>query len=197
MEEMEIKRPERRVVPATNDPKGVVPPKPMPVGNPLLINRAAPIPTACAQCGTPVRRTPGSVPFTSGPHQGGFLCRDCWILEWEGNPDVAADSPTRKWFAEEAQRIRVRRAGGAEILYNDGHHKAYLTPRGTILIDVARLPFGGPDEYDPDRFKTLMQVFKAVGEKVPGFGGPATEPPPKPAATPTAPPVEKPQPPKP
>lgn len=177
MKDMEIRKPERRVVPATADPKGVTPPKPLPITNPLLVNRPSAIPTACAQCGTPVRRTPGSIPFTSGPHQGGFLCRECWILEWDGNPDVAADGPTRRWFAEEAQRIRVRRAGGAELLYNDTHHKAYLTPRGTVLIDVARLPFGGPDEYDPDRFQSLMRVFKVVGEKVPGFGGPATPPP--------------------
>ncbi len=165
---VEIRKAERRVVPAA-PAQEIHPPTPVKINNPLLLTRAAPIPTTCAQCGAPVHRTPSSVPFKGGPHQGGFLCRDCWILEWAENPDIAADAPTRQWFSDEERRIRMRRAGGSSTLYQDGVNKAYLTPRGTVLIDLARLPFGGADEYNPARFKALVRLFKAVGEKIPGF----------------------------
>ncbi len=85
----------------------------------------------------------------------------------------------------------MRRAGGSSTLYQDGVNKAYLTPRGTVLIDLARLPFGGPDEYDPARFQALVRLFKAVGEKIPGFSTdlPADEK----TALPTPPPAEPPK----
>ena len=188
---VEIKKPERRVVPSSSVQE-LQPHAPLKVGNPLLVTRAAPIPTTCAQCGAPVHRTPSSIPFKGGPHQGGFLCRECWILEWAENPDIAADTPTRQWFADEARRIRMRRAGGASTLYQDGVNKAYLTQRGTVLIDIARAPFGGPDEYDPARFQTLMRLFKVVAEKVPGFAPGGTAEPETPAP-PAPPPAEPPK----
>lgn len=169
----------RKVVPAA--PLGELRPPggPLKIGNPLLLQGGAPVPTMCAQCGAPVHRKPSSVPFKGGPHQGGFLCQECWILEWAGNPEIAADVPTRQWFAEEAARIRMRRAGGAQVLYQDGTSKAYLTPRGTVLVDLAKLPFGGPDEYDPGRYRSMLRLFEAVAQKVPGFAlAPAPDAPP-------------------
>ncbi len=157
--------------------------KPVKVANPLLVARSAPVPTTCAQCGAPVHRTPSSIPFKQGPHQGGFLCRECWILEWAGSPEIAADAPTRQWFEEEARRIKIRRAGGSSTIYQDGVNTVYLTQRGTVLIDLARLPFGSPDEYDPERFRALMRLFQAVAKKMPGFGAeekPPVDNPPKP-----------------
>ena len=78
----------------------------------------------------------------------------------------------------------MRRAGGASTLYQDGVNHVYLTQRGTVLIDMARLPFGGPDEYDPERVKTLLMLLMAIAEKAPGFGPEAKETPPKPASPP-------------
>ena len=172
-----------KVVPAA--PQGELQgPKPVKVSNPILITRPAGVPTTCAKCGAPVHRTPSAVPFKGGPYQGGFLCGDCWVLDWEGNPDIAADGPTRQWLSEEARRIKMRRAGGASTLYQDGVNHVYLTQRGTVLIDLVRLPFGGPDEYDPERVKTLLMLLMAIAEKAPGFGPEAKETPPKPASPP-------------
>lgn len=205
--QVEIKKPgtadQNRVVPSA--PQDHTPPKPVPVGNPLLVTAtgatAATVPTACAKCGAPVHRKPAAIPFKGGPHRGGFFCRDCWILEWADNSDIASDETTRQWMAEESRRIRMRRAGGSDVLYSDGTNKAYLTPRGTVLIDLKRLPFGGADEYDPDRCKALLDMFRAVAEKqIPGyptaFGNPENEPKPEPEPEPEkSSPVEDPPPP--
>jgi hypothetical protein len=175
-----------KIVPAAPSSQVRPPQPPLSIGNPMLLTRAAPIPTACAQCGATVHRTPSSTPFKGGPHHGGFMCPECWILEWADHPEIAADAPTRQWFAEEAARIRTRRAGGAEVLYRDGQNKAYLTKRGTVLVDLAKLPFGSPDEYDPDRFRTLIRLFRAVASKVDGYEMPDPDPipePPKPPAS--------------
>jgi hypothetical protein len=62
---------------------------------------------------------------------------------------------------------------GSELLFEDGESRAFLTDRGTVLIDLKRLPFGGPDEYDGDRFKVLLKMAKAFEEKqVPGYEAP-------------------------
>lgn len=168
--ELQFKKPSApKVVPAAPSHQVQVPKAPRAVENPLLVARRSAIPMSCAKCSAPVHRKPSSVPFQGGPHQGGFLCQECWILEWADNPEIAADAPTRQWFAEEAARIRTRRAGGSEVLYHDGVNKAYLTPRGTVLIDLAKLPFGSPDEYDPGRFSALMGLFRAVSAKVNGY----------------------------
>ncbi len=156
-------------------------PKPVKVSYPALLTRPAGVATSCAKCGSPVHRTPSAVPFKGGPYQGGFLCSECWILDWEDNPDIAADAATRQWLSEEARRIKMRRAGGASTLYQDGVNHVYLTQRGTILIDLARLPFGGPDEYDPERVKTLLKLLTVAADKAPGFGAEQAETPPKPA----------------
>ncbi len=175
--QVEITKPDsHRVVPAAPQ-KELKGPTPVKVSNPLLVARSAPVPTTCAQCGEPVHRTPSAIPFTHGPHQGGFLCKECWILEWAGSPEIAADAPTRQWFEEEARRIKMRRAGGSSTIYQDGVNTVYLTKRGTVLIDLARLPFGSPDEYDPDRFQALLRLFEAVAKKMPEFGANEKAPP--------------------
>lgn len=183
--DVEITKPETRTVVPASPQEELKSGTPVKVHNPALISQSAPMPTTCAKCGAPVHRTPSSVPFKGGSHPGGFLCRECWVLEWAESPDVAADAPTRKWIAEEATRIKVRRAGGSSTIYKDGVNSVYLTKRGTILIDLARLPFVGPDEYDPARVQTLIKLFKAVSEKLPQFATeaklvPPKEPPPAP-----------------
>lgn len=174
--QVEIRKPDQNVVVPATPQEQIQPPVPVKVANPTLVSRTSGVPTTCAQCGSPLRRKAGAKPFTGGPHQGGFLCQECWVLEWAEHPDVAADASTRQWFLDEAERIRVRRAGGSSTIYEDGVNRAYLTPRGTVLIDIARCPFGGPDEYDSDRFKALIRMFQALSVKVPGFAFPGDAP---------------------
>jgi len=60
----------------------------------------------------------------------------------------------------------VKRAGaGSELLFEEDGNRAYLTDRGTVLIDLKRLPFGGPDEYDAARFQILLKMAKAFEAK--------------------------------
>ena len=117
------------------------------------------VPVLCVKCGAKTQKTQSSRPFNEGPYKGGFLCQDCIILDWSDQPGIAADVATRKWLEEESRRIRLQRAGeGAKLVYDDGANRAYLTRRGTVVVDLARAPFGAPDEYDADRFQALMRL---------------------------------------
>lgn len=148
-------------------------PSAMPVGNPILLPKKAPLPVNCAKCGSRMQREPGALPFSKGPYKGGFLCSDCWILSWDENPNVIGDAQTRNWVAQKAREVRLTRVGsGSEMLFEDGKTRAYLTARGTILVDLERLPFGGPDEFDPDRYQTMMKIFDAVRKTVTGYEAP-------------------------
>lgn len=144
---------------------------PIQVENPGMISRRVPVPVSCAQCGEKMTRDPATVPFQTGQYKGGFFCRECWILYWDEHPEILADAASRQWVKSEARAIRVRRVGeGSELLFEEGGNRAYLTGRGTVLVDLQRLPFGGPDEYDGDRFKILLKMAKAFQEKqVPGY----------------------------
>ncbi len=139
-----------------------------PVAVPLDPTRGVPIrrklvPVLCKRCGANTQRTPSSTPFIEGPYKGGFLCQDCRVLDWADHPEIAGDAGTRQWIEEEARRIHLKRAGeGSQLLYDDGANRAYLTRRGTITVDLTRTPFGAPDEYDPDRFRSLMRLFEGV-----------------------------------
>lgn len=139
---------------------------PIPVENPGMVSRRIPIAVSCAQCDARMTRDPATAPFRTGQFKGGFLCRDCWVLYWDDHPEMLADVKSRQWVLAEARSIRLRRAGaGSELLFEEDGNRAYLTPRGTVLIDLKRLPFGGPDEYDANRFGVLLRMSKAFGEK--------------------------------
>lgn len=125
------------------------------------IRPPGPIPATCAQCGAEIKRAPASVPFKGGPHHGGFLCQDCWVLEWDANSDIAADLATRQWFSAEARKIRLRRAAvNGEVVYQNGEARAYRTQRGTVVIDIKRIPFGGADEFDRARLEELRKAVE-------------------------------------
>ena len=80
--------------------------------------------------------------------------------------EILADAASRQWVKLEARAIRVKRAGaGSELLFEEDGNRAYLTDRGTVLIDLKRLPFGGPDEYDAARFQILLKMAKAFEAK--------------------------------
>jgi hypothetical protein len=139
---------------------------PIPVENPGMISRRTPVPVLCAQCGDRMTRDPATVPFQTGQYKGGFFCRECWILYWDEHPEILADAASRQWVLVEARAIRVKRAGaGSELLFEEDGSRAYLTERGTVLIDLKRLQFGGPDEYDAGRFQILLKMAKAFQEK--------------------------------
>lgn len=146
-------------------------PQPLAVENPGMMARRAPVSLLCAQCGVQMTRDPAATPFKTGPWKGGFLCKDCWVLYWDEHPELIADASSRGWVAQQARSIRLKRVGGgAELLFEEGPNRAYLTERGTVIVDIERLQFGGPDEYDPARFAILMKIAKACHDKqVPGY----------------------------
>jgi hypothetical protein len=169
----EVRIPEKPTPPAVREETTLVLGKvvPIPVENPGMISRRVPIPVSCAQCGEKMTRDPATVPFQAGPYKGGFFCRECWVLYWDEHPELMADAASRQWAKMEARAIRVKRAGaGSELLFEEDGNRAYLTDRGTVLIDLKRLPFGGPDEYDGDRFRMLLKMAEAFRAKqVPGY----------------------------
>lgn len=164
----EVRIPERPTPPAIREETTLVVGKavPIPVENPGMLSRRAPIRVSCAQCGERMMRDPSAAPFQNGPFKGGFFCKDCWVLYWDEHPELLADAASRQWVRAEARTIHAKRVGaGAELLFEEDGNRAYLTERGTVLITLKRLPFGGPDEYDAGRFQMLLKMAKAFEEK--------------------------------
>jgi len=164
----EVRIPDRPKIPEVREETTLVLGKAVPiqVENPGMISRRIPIAVSCAQCGDKMTRDPATVPFQTGPFKGGFLCKECWVLYWDEHPEILADAASRQWVKLEARAIRVKRAGaGSELLFEEDGNRAYLTDRGTVLIDLKRLPFGGPDEYDAARFQMLLKMAKAFEAK--------------------------------
>jgi hypothetical protein len=150
--------------------------EPLQVENPGLVRRMA-IPVSCAQCGSRMERSATASPFKDGPFKGGFFCNACWTLFLDEHPEILADRKSREWVEREARSIRLKRAGnGGELLFGEGESRAYLTPRGTVILDLKRLEFGGPDEYDSDRFQTFIRIFLEVSKRVAGFSTEASGP---------------------
>ena len=178
--QQEVRIPDRPIIPAVREETTLVVGKavPIPVENPGMISRRIPIAVSCAQCGDKMTRDPATVPFQAGPYKGGFLCKECWIIYWDEHPEILAAAASRQWVKSEARAIRVKRAGaGSELLFEEDGSRAYLTERGTVLVDLKRLPFGGPDEYDPARFATLLKIAQACRDKeVPGYGSSPAKP---------------------
>lgn len=157
-------KPRREIIPA-GDPTAAS--QPLTVENPGFMTRKVPIVTTCAQCGAHTTRNPGTTPFSTGQYKGGFFCRECWTLYWDEHPELLGDAKSRAMVAEEARRIRLKRAGdGSKLLFEGDGNRAFLTPRGTVIIDLKRLPFGGPDEFDEDRLKALGTLLEAVQARV-------------------------------
>lgn len=105
-------------------------------------------------------------PFKDGPYKGGFLCLECWVLEWDENSWYLADENTRDWVSEEAGRIRDRRLS-SEVVFRSGANVAHLTSRGTVRIHLERPPHCSADEYDPDRLRMLQRALAKILENMP------------------------------
>jgi len=167
-QQQEVRIPERPKPPAVREEVTLVLQKvvPIQVENPGMISRRIPIPVSCIQCGDKMTRDPATVPFQTGPYKGGFLCGECWVLYWDEHPEILADAASRQWVKAQARAILIKRAGaGSELLFEEDGNRAYLTDRGTVLIDLKRMPFGGPDEYDAARFQMLLKMAKAFEAK--------------------------------
>lgn len=121
----------------------------------------------CAQCGGAVRVPPAGDPFSGGPFRGRYWCAECWCLYWDEHPEHLADEESRQYVREEAVQIRLKR--GAEILFEEGPSRVYLSKKGTLLFDIRSAVELTPNEFDADRFKTFMKAAHAIAGRVPGF----------------------------
>lgn len=125
----------------------------------------------CALCGAQgLRIPPAGDPFSSGPYQGRYWCADCWTLYYDEHPVHLADIETRQFVSEEAKQIRLDRLRkGAELVYEDGDNRIFLTERGTLLIDLKGTVPLQPCEYDPEKFGALLRAIQGVQGKIPGY----------------------------
>lgn len=124
----------------------------------------------CGQCGGAVKTPPVGPtgdPFQAGPYKGRYWCMDCWTLYWDAHPEHLADEDSRRYVADEALQVRLRR--GAELLFEEGDNRVFLTDRGTLVFDISSSNGHGLSEYDPDRFGRLVRALKGVNGKVPGY----------------------------
>ena len=121
----------------------------------------------CATCKGPVRIPPAGDPFSQGPNCGRYLCADCWTLYWADHPKDLADEESRQYVREEARQIRLKR--GAEVVFEEGKNRVFLSNRGTLVFDMHFDVQMGANEFDPDRVHFLMKAFKAIVEKVPAY----------------------------
>lgn len=138
------------------------------VQQPMSFNE--PLDILCAACNKPIKKKPGTTPFKDGPYRGGYICGDCLILSLAADAPNIKDSNARRNIVQEAAKINAKRAQGkGEILFDEPEAKAWLTERGTILVEVQRVPFGMADEWDPDRFRMFFKAFKAVASQIPGY----------------------------
>lgn len=128
----------------------------------------------CGICEAPVKvpqsGIPAGDPFQGGPYQGRYWCGDCWTLYYNEHPEHLADADTIEFIADEAKKIRLDRLrNGAEMIYEDGENRAFLTERGTILFDLPTAVPLQSMEFDPERFMAMMKAIHAVKGKVPGY----------------------------
>lgn len=117
----------------------------------------------CAQCHGRLRIPPAGPPFSQGPNVGCYLCRDCWTLYWDEHPKSLADDDSRRYVAEEAKRIRLRRQ--AAVLFQDGQSTVYLSSRGTVVFDIKSTADLAPNEYDAGKLALLVKAVNEIAER--------------------------------
>lgn len=131
--------------------------------------KAAQLGCAICEAPFPARNPQPGEPFSGGPYRGRYWCMACWTLYWAEHPECFCDEESRKFNAQEAKAIRIKR--GAEVLYEDGDSRVYLTPRGTVLFDIKSAVALGENEFDPERLSALAKAITAIREKMPEFSG--------------------------
>lgn len=125
----------------------------------------------CCECRGPVRMPPCGDPFPAGPYKGLYRCADCWTIFWSEHPEDLADPESIEYCRAEARRIRAERIQkGAELVYARGEVRAFLSERGTLVLDLPRGIGQADFEFDPERFQALLELVRAVeAERIPGF----------------------------
>lgn len=119
----------------------------------------------CALCLGRLRVPPAGPPFSQGPNVGRYLCADCWTLYWNEHPEHLADEETRRYVADEARRITLRRQ--AAVLFEEEGGRAYRTTRGTVVFEI-KCPDGmAPNEFDAARLEVLAKAVEAVTKRMP------------------------------
>jgi hypothetical protein len=143
-----------------------------PIDNPrTLILRVNAAKLGCAICSAPPRKSiPAGEPFPSGPYQGRYWCLDCWTLYYNEHTEHLADADTKLYVEEESKKLRLDRLrNGAEMIYEAGENRVFLTDRGTVLFDIQSAVALQPMEFDPERFNAMVKALQAVKGKVPGY----------------------------
>lgn len=133
----------------------------------------------CGICGGAIRLSPNaSDPFSEGPYRGRYWCADCWTLYWHEHPEHLADAASKRYVSEQATRIKKDR--GWELLFEEGENRAYLTERGTLIINLMPMEGFGVGEYHPEQFQALIKALHEIDKKnIYGFTlapAPAEEP---------------------
>jgi len=114
----------------------------------------------CAQCHGRLRIPPAGPPLSNGPNVGGYLCGDCWTLYWDEYPKGLADADSRRYVAEEAKRIQLRRK--ASVLFQDGQSKVYISSRGTVVFEIKSNAELAINEYDAEKLALLVKAVNEV-----------------------------------
>jgi len=122
----------------------------------------------CAQCCGRLRVPPAGPPFSGGPNVGRYLCADCWTLYYAEHPEHLSDEDTKKYIAEEARRIKLRRQ--ASVLYEDSRIKVYMSARKTMVFEFHGSQDLAPLEFDADKLACFMKAITALQAKVPAEG---------------------------
>jgi len=122
----------------------------------------------CAQCCGRLRIPPAGPPFSGGPNVGRYLCADCWTLYYTEHTEHLADEDTKKFIAEEARKIFLRRQ--ASVLYEDGPNKVYMSARGTMVFETHMDGNLAPLEFDARKLAWFMKAIAALQAKIPAAG---------------------------
>lgn len=117
----------------------------------------------CGQCLGRLRIPPAAPPFSQGPNVGRYLCSDCWTLSWDEHPENLADQESRRYVAEDAARIRLRRK--ASVLFQEGLSTVYKSSRGTIVFDIRSKSELAPNEYDAEKLAILVKAVNEISGK--------------------------------
>jgi hypothetical protein len=93
---------------------------------------------------------------------------DCWTLYWDEHPEHLADDDSKKYVAEQARVIRLRKQ--ASVLYQEEQCRVYVSARGTLIFELAADQEHPPHEFDAERFLMLLQAMESIQGKLPsGF----------------------------
>ncbi len=122
----------------------------------------------CAKCGAEIKVPPSGDPFQNGPWRGRYICPECWTLWWAEHPEELADETSRRYVLQEAKRILALRSA-VDTLFDENGTSVHVTGKGTFIIRIRCADGANPEEYDPERLRSLIKAIRAITEKIPGY----------------------------